>query len=87
MRKDGFMKRKTIVTAAVSVMAAAIMANLDYAQAAAQNSIRSHGNLAFADGSSMVIYSSDIHYLQGEIEDLFAELPSDYVNNDSLTEE
>lgn len=82
------MKRKILVVSAVSIIVTAVIANYDYVKAENPKVIRSQGNLVLEDGSSMAVYSSDIHYLQEEIDYLFRELPN-YSNerNDSILEE
>ena len=81
------MKRRTMVVAAAGVMTAIAIANFDYAQAAAWDTVRSRGRLEYADGNLVVVDGDDIRYLHKEIKDLFDELPEHYSNHNLLTEE
>ena len=87
MRKDGFMKRRIMVIAVVSVIIAAAITSLDDTQAAAQDTVRSRGSLTYGDGDLVVIDGNDIRHLHEEIKDLFGELLEHYGDHNSLTEE
>lgn len=78
------MKKKISVICAVGIVTAAAATNRDYARAEA-NTIISHGNLIFRDGSQTAVYSSDIQYLKGELDGLFGELPN-YRNDSGMND-
>lgn len=68
------MKKKIIMAIAAGVVLVAAAGGRDTFAASAQT-VRSRGNIRLDDGR-MAVYSSDIHYLQAELEDLFKELPT-----------
>ena len=69
------MKKKISVICAVSIIAAAVLTNRGYARAESK-AIQSHGNLMFEDGSRTAVCSSDIQYLEEELDRLFGEISS-----------
>lgn len=87
MREEGFMKRKIMVIAVVSVMTAAAVTCFDPVRVAAQDTVRSRGSLTYGDGNLVVVDGDDIRHLHEEIKDLFDELPEHYGDHNSLTEE
>lgn len=78
------MKKKISVICAVGIMTVAAATNRGYARAES-NTIISHGNLIFRDGSQTAVYSSDIQYLKGELDGLFGEL-SNYRNDSGMND-
>ena len=68
------MRRKILTICAACITAAAILTNYSYARASEPEEIQSRGNLVLEDGGGMVVNTSDIHYLQEELETLFGEL-------------
>lgn len=70
------MKKKILAACAVSMIVVMDLTNHDYARAESKT-IQSHGNLMFRDGGQTAVFSSDIQYLQEELDRLFGEIPND----------
>lgn len=68
------MRKEISAICAVSIIAAAVLTNHEYARAESR-AIQSHGNLMFEDGSRTAVCSSDIQYLQETLDRLFGEIP------------
>ena len=76
------MKKKIITTIAAGIIIVAAAGEYD-TFASTEQTMRSRGNMKLDDGA-VAVYSSDIHYLQAELEDLFKELPT-HGNNEEET--